>query len=104
MRQSPNDMRRERLYGICQLAGWSLYTIIINVRYAPRAGSREMLLWQVIDLTLVCGIGLLLTHLFHLYIKRSGWVHLPLHSLIPRIITSCLALAIVWQLLELIYL
>jgi histidine kinase len=94
-------MRRERIYRICQLVGWSLYAIIINVRYAFDVNSWGRLLWQIFSLTLISGIGLLLTHAFHRYIKRSGWVRLPLKSLIPRIVVACMTLAVVWQSFEL---
>jgi len=94
-------MKRERIYWLCQLSGWSLYTIIINLRYAPYADSWQRLEQQTLMLILICGIGLLLTHVFHLFIKRSGWVRRPPQSLVPRIIVTCITLAIVWELLGL---
>jgi hypothetical protein len=90
-----SDMRRERIYLICQLAGWSLTSILINLRFALWARTWQQLSGQILLLTTLCGIGLLLTHVFHLFVKRRGWARLPLPSLIPRIIAACITMAIV---------
>jgi two-component system, LytTR family, sensor kinase len=94
-------MKRERIYWLCQLSGWLLYTVLINLRYAPYANSWQRLKRQILVLTLIGGIGLLLTHVFHLFLKRSGWVRLSPRSLVPRIIATCVTLALVWELLGL---
>ena len=94
-------MKRERIYWFCQLGGWSLYAGIIISLFASRAGSWRRLASQILICVLTCGIGFSLTHLFRLFIKRSGWLSLSLHSLIPRIVAACIALALVWELLAL---
>ncbi len=94
-------MNHKRVYWLCQLTGWSLYTVVINLRYAPYADSWQRLRRQVLMLILISGIGLLLTHIFHRFIKRSGWVRRSPQSLVPRIVVSCITLALVWELLGL---
>jgi two-component system, LytTR family, sensor kinase len=95
------EKKRERIYWFCQLGGWSLYASVIISLFAPRADSRQRLAYMILSWVLTCGIGFSLTHLFRLFIKRSGWVSLRLPSLIPRIIAACVTLALAWELLAL---
>lgn len=90
--------RRVKIYWLCQLAGWLLYTISTTLIFAAfRVHSWEQLAVQV----LICNIGFLLTHAFRFFIKRHGWVRFPPQTLILRIIASCVTLALVWELLAL---
>jgi sensor histidine kinase YesM len=91
-------MRRERIYWLCQFAGWSLYTLASTLIYA----SFNAFSWRQLALqTLICGIGFSLTHAFRLFIQRRGWVRLSPQSLIPRIIAACVMMALLWETLAL---
>ena len=89
-------MKREKLYWLCQITGWSLYTavsILIQVSFNTYPVSRLPIP------VVICGIGFLLSHLFRLFIKRRGWLRLPLPSLIPRVIVACVSLALIWEII-----
>ena len=91
-------MEHKRYYRVCQITGWSLYTIsIISLTAAFGTYSWSNSASQVVS----CGIGLILTHLFRIYIRRHGWLRLSLPSLVPRIVAACVFGAIVWMLLML---
>jgi sensor histidine kinase YesM len=89
-------MNQERIYWLCQITGWSLYTIsTISLSAAFGVYSLSNFASQFLS----CGIGLILTHLFRVYVKRHGWLRLSLPSLVPRIIAFCICGAILWMLL-----
>ena len=91
-------MKGERIYWLCQATGWSLYTIsTISLSDAFGVYSWSNLASQVLS----CSIGLILTHLFRIYVRRHGWLRLSLPSLVPRIVAVCIFGAIVWMLLML---
>ena len=91
-------MEHERNYWVCQITGWSLYTLsTVSLSAAFGVYSWSNFASQVLS----CGIGLVLTHLFRIYIRRHGWLRLSLLSLVPRIIAFCIFGAIVWMLLML---
>lgn len=89
-------MKQERIYWLCQITGWSLYTIsTVLLSAAFGVYSWSNLASQVLS----CGTGLILTHLFRIYVKRHGWLRLSLASLVPRIVAVCIFGAIVWMLM-----
>lgn len=94
-------IKRERIYWLCQLAGWSLYTAINTVLFAAFGNYSGR---QFSAQLLICGAGFSLTLFFRLFVKRHNWEFLKLKSLIPRIIAACLVLAVVWQMFSLLIL
>ena len=89
-------MKQERIYWICQITGWSLYTIS-TVSLSAAFGVYS---WRTLGSHILsCGIGLILTHLFRDYVRRHGWLRLSLPSLVPRIVAVCVFGAILWMML-----
>ena len=89
-------MKHERSYWLCQITGWSLYTMsTISLSAAFGVYSWSNFASQILS----CGIGLILTHLFRVYVRRHGWLRLSLPSLVPRIIAFCVFGAIAWMLM-----
>ena len=76
---------RNRLYWKLQLTGWILYGLFGGVvaslfsRFSPSLAVIEV----IVSATL-----LLASHLFRLYIRRHGWVRLPLPALLPRLLLA----------------
>ena len=83
---------RTRLYWKLQLAGWILYGLFGGVvaslfsRFSPSLAFIEVI---------VAATLLLASHLFRLYIRRHGWVRLPLAALLPRLLLAHLLIATV---------
>ena len=89
-------MEHERNYWLCQITGWSLYTIsTISLSAAFGVYSWSNLASQIVS----CGVGLILTHLFRIHVRRHGWLRLSLSSLVPRIVAASVFGAIVWMLI-----
>ena len=87
-------MEHERNYWICQITGWSLYalsTVMLSAAFGVYSWS------NFASQVLSCGIGLTLTHLFRINLRRQGWLRLSLASLVPRIVAVCVFGAIVWM-------
>jgi len=89
-------MEHERNYWVCQITGWSLYTlstVLLSAAFGVYSWS------NFASQVLSCGIGLMLTHLFRVYVGRHGWLRLSLPSLVPRIVAACIFGALVWMML-----
>lgn len=87
---------KEKLYWICQLGGWLMFTGMELTSYLMLYGYREALLLNVV-VNFFLGIGI--THLYRLFLIRIGWLSLPLYKIIPRglvavIVMSCILTAI----------
>lgn len=89
-------MKHERVYWLCQTTGWALYafsTVLLSAAFGVYSWS------NFASQFISCGIGLTLTHLFRIYVRRHGWLRLSLPSLMPRIVAVCVFGAIVWMIL-----
>lgn len=75
------QIRKEKLYWICQLGGWFLFTLLEVSNYVSMDGFKTTLLLNgFINFIL----GILVTHIYRLYIIKKGWLKLPLYQIIPR--------------------
>lgn len=90
-------MRRNTVYWICQLGGWSLY-IILNITFllinkTHRAEDYIILLLSALYMLLV-------THGFRSYAHWSGLLKLSIGKLAPRIIASIFIMDVLVLLLQ----
>lgn len=85
-------IRKEKLYWICQLGGWLLFTILEFVTYVTVGGFNMGLLLNV-GVNFVLGITL--THTYRLFLIRAGWLNLPLYKIIPRGIVAVIVMSMV---------
>jgi LytS/YehU family sensor histidine kinase len=86
------DSRRRKAYWICQITGWSVYAVV-NVVFAS---FFRTLSWEAALPNLMLGaLGLGLTHLYRSYVRRKGWVRLPLRRMIPRVLLASAGIALV---------
>jgi sensor histidine kinase YesM len=93
-------MKGERIYWLCQATGWSLYTIsTISLSAAFGVYTWRNLASQFLS----CGIGLILTHIFRIYVKRHGWLLLSLPYLVPRMVAFCVFGAMLWMMLVMLF-
>ncbi|HCP93148.1 MAG TPA: sensor histidine kinase [Bacteroidetes bacterium] len=74
-------IRKEKLYWICQLGGWLLFTLLELATYIGIDGlSWKLLTNAVVNFLL----GISATHLYRVFLIQSGWLTLPLYKIIPR--------------------
>jgi len=93
-------MSRKRAYWLSQFTGWALYAII-NIVVSSL--FKEFKAEKVYPILLLSLSGLILTHIYRLYIKKHGWFNLPLKKIIPRIILSSLIQGIIIFVIEFLF-
>ena len=80
-------MQPKTLYWICQGAGWSLFTLYVLTGYVAAVGiSRVRLSDVAIILLFDAGVCPIVSHQIRLWMRRRGWIGLPLRTLAPRLI------------------
>jgi two-component system, LytTR family, sensor kinase len=75
------QIRKEKLYWICQLGGWFLFTVLEVSNYLNMDGFRVSLL---VNGCINFLLGILVTHLYRIFIIKMGWLQMPLYLIIPR--------------------
>ncbi len=85
-------MSKQKMYWFCQIFGWSLLIGVEYVTYLAEDGFVPDVLYLAIANVF---LGITLTHLYRLMIRRWNWVRLPFLQLAPRVILSILVLALI---------
>jgi two-component system LytT family sensor kinase len=75
------QIRKEKLYWFCQVGGWFLFTLLEVSNYIGMAGYRPSLIFNGIANFI---LGIIVTHLYRMFLIRTGWLNLPLYKIIPR--------------------
>jgi two-component system, LytTR family, sensor kinase len=84
-------MKRNTVYWISQISGWSFYFLINIVAAALTDG----LTWQrALLLLFFCSLGVLLTHLYRKEVKKKDWINLPLKKFIPLVLLTSLVIGL----------
>lgn len=87
----------EQIYWLCQVGGWFFYWLVlslINVLTFSSQGEYELLWKEQVQLTIFAFLGLVVTHLYRLYVKRKQWTRLSVGRLIRRLIASVFFLSL----------
>ena len=83
---------KQKIYWFCQLFGWSLLILVEYLAYVLEDGFDADTLYLAIANIF---LGITLTHLYRLMIRRWNWVRLPFVQLAPRVLLSVFALALI---------
>lgn len=83
---------KDKLYWICQFGGWMVFISMELIGYMMIDGFKGTLLLNAV-LNFFLGIGI--THLYRLFLIKTGWLQLPLYKLIPRGILAVIVMAII---------
>lgn len=88
--------RQQKLYVLAQAVGWGAFTSVYITLAHLTKGIRlvDMCLFIATNL-----VGLLLSHFLRGVMNRSGWKQLGWPSLLPRVITATVVIALIWTLL-----
>jgi two-component system sensor histidine kinase AlgZ len=87
---SPQDSKQA--YWLCQVTGWGLYGVV-NLFAAVLIGHLPWIR-AALDMAVLSGVGLVLTHLLRLFMGASGWRRMRLGKRITRILAASLVLGI----------
>lgn len=76
---------KKKLYWISQFCGWSLFVLVnlIIISNYESLPAERVIVW--IGLAV---LGIVITHILRLIIRKKGWLDLPLKKVIPRVIIS----------------
>ncbi len=96
--QQLTHIKREKLYWLFQLAGWSGFFIIQTAVALYFTSFGWNIIASYVNITFV---GFVLTHLYRGYIKRKQWLNLSLINLALRIFLSSVLLAMIWSVIVL---
>ncbi len=89
---------KQKIYWFCQVFGWTLLVLVEYLAYVLQDGfDPDALYLAVANIFL----GITLTHLYRLMIKRWHWVRLPFIRLAPRVLFSVFVLALIMTLVNL---
>lgn len=92
------DIAKQKIYWFCQIFGWTLLIMVEYLAYLLEKGfDADTLYLAAANIFL----GITLTHLYRLMIKRWNWVRLPFFQLAPRVLISVFVLAIIMTLVNL---
>lgn len=89
---------KQKIYWFCQFFGWSLLILVEYVAYVLELGFDADALYLAIANIF---LGITLTHLYRLMIRRWNWVRLPFFRLAPRVLLSVLVMASIMTMLNL---
>jgi signal transduction histidine kinase len=94
---------KDRLYVLCQFAGWGAY-LTINLFFSgafadsgdPAQAARDKLTSNAV-MVLIVLLGLLLTHFARPLMTRWGWKELGWRALVPRVLLMAMVLSFLWS-------
>ena len=91
-------MPKQKIYWYCQFFGWTLLIAVDYTAYVLEGGfDPDALYLAITDIFL----GIALTHLYRLMIRRWNWVRLPFFQLAPRVLLSIFVLALIMTMVNL---
>jgi two-component system LytT family sensor kinase len=88
------NMSKQKIYWFCQFFGWSLLIMVEYVAYVLESDSGfdpDALYLAIANIFL----GITLTHLYRLMLRRWNWVRLPFFRLAPRVLLSICVLSLI---------
>ncbi len=91
-------MSKQKIYWFCQLFGWTLLITVEYLAYLLEDGFDPDTLYLAIANIF---LGVTLTHLYRLMIRRWNWVRLPFIRLAPRVLFSVFVLASIMTMVNL---
>ena len=72
-----------RYYWVCQLSGWTFLAMSIILLFSV---SEQRVSGKIVEgLGVIVFAGILSTHLFRTFIRRAGWLILPVEKALPRL-------------------
>jgi LytS/YehU family sensor histidine kinase len=96
--QSITQIKREKLYWIFQVSGWTGFFIWQTAVALYLTGFQWEIIAQLVSITVT---GLVLTHLYREYIRRHRWSRLKFTKLAVRIILASFIVGTLWAIIVL---
>ena len=90
-------MSKRRIYWTLQIVGWMVLIMLEFIPYTLEYGFESGVLYSALANV---GLGIFLTHIYRLVLKRWNWSALPLHKLALRVVASVLLLGLIMALVN----
>src|SRR5580658_9249314 len=75
-----------KAYWVCQASGWSaLFVLQMAQMYAFKMSPRPPLFRVMSALAMFCAVGVVVTHLLSLLMRRRQWLQMPVRKAWPRL-------------------
>jgi two-component system, LytTR family, sensor histidine kinase AlgZ len=79
-------MQPKTLYWVCQIAGWSCFTLYVLTGYVAAVGIPHIQVSAIVTILVFdAGVCPLVSHQIRLWMRRRGWIALPFRTLTPRL-------------------
>lgn len=83
-----------KTYWICQIAGWSAVFLLGTAGAYAFRGETKIPMPPVIAGTAVfCTVGVLVSHLLYIVVRRAGWLQMPIRQAWPRLASATILAA-----------
>lgn len=92
-----NAIKKEKLYWICQVGGWFLFTILELSTYIDIDGLTPKLITNAVAFYF---LGISVTHFYRLVLIKLGWLQLPLYKIIPRGLMGVLLMSVLLSIIN----
>lgn len=86
------SFNKNTLYWSSQITGWFLF-VAVNLAIIStfeEVSDNRIIVWITLAVA-----GILITHLYRLYLKKNNWTSLPLKKIVPRVIIASLIVGII---------
>jgi signal transduction histidine kinase len=97
------ERAKERLYVICQTAGWGIFLLMqllfMRIFWTRRPPTEEQQVTDVCINVMVLLMGLLISHYTRVLAMRWGWKRLGWRALLPRVLAVSFAQSLLWSLI-----
>jgi len=96
----PGMRKVNSIYWFCQIAGWGMVGLIMLffAIFYQVSISNDVLLARIV---IVCGVGMVVTHLLRMFMKWKGWIMQSVERVIPKLIIAVIITSLVFSLLVL---
>lgn len=92
-----NPLSKRRMYWTLQIVGWTVLIMLEFIPYTLEYGFESGVLYSALANV---ALGIFLTHIYRLILKKWNWSTLPLHRLAVRVVISVLLLGLIMALVN----
>src|SRR6478735_9978826 len=93
--------KNSKYYWQCQLLGWG--TMGLSMLFFGYIYGQKINVQFVMRIMVVVMVGIISTHVFRAFIKKTGWMLLPVEKVIPRLIIGAIATSILTGILIIVF-
>ena len=93
--------KNSKYYWQCQVLGWG--TMGLSMLFFGYIYGQKINVQFVMRVMVVVMVGIISTHVFRAFIKKAGWMLLPVEKVIPRLIIGAIATSILTGILIIVF-